>query len=405
MDMVNTFQQFGHAALPRADQDESARQEFTKSFKQFVQQGLLPGLAPVYQNRAARAFEKAQGKPPADRWDIRKAMVGDIYFQHYAAANRIAQELLWESVIGPIERQLPELEAAARELSAGNKAALESDLAFPVPRYVSAIDIHCMPGGYASEADGSDIAQGALYDRGVYLYAMGYMGPNNDDMGRSVCNYIKRRMPDFAPTAILDMGCTVGHATVPFKEMFPDADVTGIDVGGPCVRYAHARAKALGYDVAFLQRNAEDTGFADESFDLIVSHILLHETSGQAMPRIFRECHRLLKPGGVMIHADLPPFDLMDPFTQFILDNETYYNNEPFWGAMRDKDQIAMAVDAGFARDSIRFDTAPMAIMEFAAADASYTEDAAEALADREFTAGEYAPGGGWEVLIARKSA
>ena len=171
------------------------------------------------------------------------------------------------------------------------------------------------------------------------------------------------------------------------------------------MRDAHARAKALGYDVAFLQRNAEDTGFADESFDLIVSHILLHETSGQAMPRIFRECHRLLKPGGVMIHADLPPFDLMDPFTQFILDNETYYNNEPFWGAMRDKDQIAMAVDAGFARDSIRFDTAPMAIMEFAAADASYTEDAAEALADREFTAGEYAPGGGWEVLIARKSA
>ena len=56
-----------------------------------------------------------------------------------------------------------------------------------------------------------------------------------------------------------------------------------------------------------------------------------------------------------MIHADLPPFDLMDPFTQFILDNETHYNNEPFWGAMR------------------------------------------------EFKAGEYAPGGGWEVLIAQK--
>jgi len=405
MDMVNTFQQFEHAVLPRANQDERARQEFTKSLKQFVQQGLLPGLAPVYQNRAARAFEKQYGKPPADRWDIRKSMIPDLYFQHYASANRIAQELIWESVIGSIERQLPGLEAAAHDLSAKSAAALETDTEFPVPRYISAIDIHCMPGGYASEADERDIVQGALYDRGVYLYAMGYMGPNNDDMGRSVCNYIKRRMPDFAPTAILDMGCTVGHATVPFKEIFPDAQVTGIDVGGPCVRYAHARAKALGHEVSFLQRNAADTGFADESFDLIVSHILLHETSGQAMPRIFRECHRLLKPGGVMIHADLPPFDLMDPFTQFILDNETYYNNEPFWGAMRDKDQIAIAADAGFAEASIRFDTAPMAIMEFAAVDASYTEDAAEALADREFTAGEYAPGGGWEVLIARKSA
>ncbi len=403
MDMVNTFQQHEHAALPRANQDERARQEFTKSLKQFVQQGLLPGLTPVYQHRAAKAFEKEHGKQPADRWDIRKAMVKDIYFQHYAATNRIAQELLWESVIGSVERQLPELEKAIAELTASNSAAVESDPAFPVPRYVSALDIHCMPGGYASEINGQDIAQGAIYDRGVYLYAMGYMGPDNDDMGRSVCNYVKRKMPDLQPKRILDMGCTVGHSTVPFKEQFPDAEVIGIDVGGPCVRYAHARAKALGQDVSFMQRSAEDTGFESGSFDLIVSHILLHETSGQAMPRIFRECHRLLKPGGLMIHADLPPFDLMDPFTQFILDNETYYNNEPFWGAMRDKDQISMARDAGFPAETIRFDTAPMAIMEFAGADTTYTEDAAEALADREFTAGEYAPGGGWEVLIAQK--
>jgi hypothetical protein len=107
-----------------------------------------------------------------------------------------------------------------------------------------------------------------------------------------------------------------------------------------------------------------------------------------------------------MIHADLPPFDLMDPFTQFILDNETWYNNEPFWGAMRDTDQVQLAKDAGFPPETIRFDTAPMAIMEFAAGEAAgYSQEAADAVADREFVAGEYAPGGGWEVLIARKAA
>ena len=404
MDMLNTFQQVPHGALPGATHDERSRQEFTKSLKQFVQQGLLPGLAPVFQNRAANAFERDTGRAPADRWDIRKAMVPDLYFQHYAATNRIAQELIWDSVIDSIEANGPALTEAAKALSAASPATLETDPAFAVPRYISAIDIHCMPGGYATETGPDDISAGALYDRGVYLYAMGYMGPYNDDMGRSVCNYVKRRMPDFTPTAILDMGCTVGHSTVPFKELFPQAEVTGIDVGGPCVRYAHARAAAMGHPVHFLQRNAEETGFADESFDLIVSHILLHETSGKAMPRIFKECHRLLKPGGVMIHADLPPFDLMDPFTQFILDNETYYNNEPFWGAMRDSDQVQMAVDAGFAANTVKFDTAPMAIMEFAAANESYTEEAADALADRDFVAGEYAPGGGWEVLIARKA-
>ena len=398
--MLNTFQQGDHPVLPKPDHDERARQEFAKGLKGFIQSGLLPGLGPVFKARAAKKFEREHGRAPANRHDIRKAMLPDPYFQHYAATNRIAQELIWDSVIDTIDRQLPEIEALAKALSAQNPAPLETRADFPTPRYVTALDIHCMPGGYA---EAGDIAAGALYDRGVYLYAMGYMGPTNDDMGRSVANYIRRTMPGFAPRRILDMGCTVGHSTLPFKEAFPDAEVIGIDVAGPQLRYAHARAAGLGHDVGFMQRDASATGFADGSFDLIVSHILLHETSGKAMPAIIRECHRLLKPGGLMIHADLPPFDLMDPFTQFILDNETWYNNEPFWGAMREIDQIALAKAAGFADP--RFDTAPMAIMEFAAADASYTTKAAESLAERDFTAGEYAPGGGWEVLIAEKTA
>ena len=402
--MLNTFQQGAHAVLAMPDHDEAGRQEFSKSLKGFIQGRLLPGLGPVFGSRAARRFEKSAGRAPADRHDIRKAMIEDPYFQHYAATNRIAQELIWDSVIDTVERRLPELSEVARALSAKNKAVLESRADFPTPRYVTALDIHCMPGGYADSAGADDIAQGLLYDRGVYLYAMGYMGPTNDDMGRSVCNYIKRHMPDFHAKRILDMGCTVGHSTLPFKEAFPDAEVIGIDVAGPQVRYAHARAGALGLDVGFMQRDASDTGFEDESFDLVVSHILLHETSGKAMPQIFKECHRILKPGGVMIHADLPPFNLMDPFTQFILDNETWYNNEPFWGAMREMDQEKLALDAGFPKETIRFDTAPMAIMEFAGAE-SYKEEAAEALAEREFAAGEYAPGGGWEVLIAQKGA
>ena len=401
--MLNTFQQAWHSALPRPTIDEEARQEFAKSLKGFIQQGLLPGLGPVYQTRAARRFEKEAGRPPQDRHDIRKAMVPDLYFQHYAATNRISQELLWESVIDTIDRDIAAVRAQVDAASAGNAGKLVLDPDFTVPRYVSALDIHCMPGGYAGEVGETDVDLGVLYDRGVYLYAMGYTGPHNDDMGRSVCNYIRRHLPDFKPQRILDMGCTVGHSTLPYKELFPEAELWGIDVAAPQLRYAHARAGALGLDVNFAQMSAEKTTFEDESFDLVVSHIMLHETSGKAMPRIFEECYRVLKPGGLMIHADLPPFDLMDPFTQFILDNETYYNNEPFWGAMRELDQVELAVAAGFSREAIRFDTAPMAVLEFAAAAEGYSQEASEAVADREFTAGEFAPGGGWEVLIARK--
>ena len=402
--MLNTFQQGPHPMLPAPTHDEAARQEFAKSFKGFIQNKLLPGLTPIYRNRVAREFERENGRPPADRRDIRKGMVRDPYFRTYAAANRIAQELLWEATNLSVERELTELIQRARAFSAATPAKLDIPAEFETPRYVTALDIHCMPGGYAGEVAEHDVAAGALYDRGVYLYAMGYMGPLNDDMGRSVCNYLKRNFPEFKPRRILDMGCTVGHSTLPFKELFPEAEVWGIDVAAPQVRYAHARAAGLGLEINFAQMNAEETRFPDGHFDLVVSHILLHETSGKAMPRIFAECSRLLAPGGLMIHADLPPFDLMDPFTQFILDNETWYNNEPFWGAMREVDQVALATRAGL--EAPRFDTAPMAVMEYAASEADgYNAATTEAVAEREFTAGEYAPGGGWEVLIAQKPA
>lgn len=390
--------------LPNITHDDASRQEFAKSLKGYIQQSMLPGLQPIYENRVAKNFEREYGRPPENRLDIRKGMLPDNYFQLYASINRISQELLWESVNVSIDRELPELIEKAKEYSASATSQLIIPEDFVPPRYVSALDIHCMPGGYCSEVTKDDVAAGVLYDRGVYLYSMGYTGPNNDDLGRSVCNYLKRNKPDFKPLRILDMGCTVGHSTLPYQEYFPDAEIWGIDVGAPVIRYAHARAKAMGHDINFAQMNAEETTFEDGYFDLVVSHIMLHETSAVAMPKIFKECERLLKPGGLMIHADLPPFDLMDPFTQFILDNETWYNNEPFWGAMRDMDQIELAEKAGFPRSDVRFDTAPMAVMEFAAAAAAgYDIDTAEAVADRDFTAGEFAPGGGWEVLIAQK--
>ncbi len=400
MATLNTFQQADHPVLPKATHDERSRQEFTKGLRGYLQREILPGLTPLFAKVTKDA--KSLGVDMDSRHDVRRSMKKEPYFQSFAALTRSVQEMIWHSVIDTIERDWPRLsvEVANREHEGGE---LRLDPAMDVPRYVTALDIHCMPGGYASQ-DAEQFAAGALYERGVFLYGMGFGGPYNDGKGRSVCNYIARNLPDFAPAQILDMGCTVGHSTLPYKEYFPQADVWGIDVTAPLVRYAHARSAALGMNVNFAQMNAEATHFEDETFDLVVSHILLHETSGKAMPRIFEESYRLLKPGGWMIHCDLPPFDLMDPFTQFILDNETYYNNEPFWGAMREVDQVELARKAGFAPDTIRFDTAPMVIREYSdAAAKGYASDTADALAKREFKAGEYAPGAGWEVLIAQK--
>jgi hypothetical protein len=61
---------------------------------------------------------------------------------------------------------------------------------------------------------------------------------------------------------------------------------------------------------------------------------------------------------------------------------------------MREQDQVAPAEQAGFPKGAARFDTASMAIIDFAAQQAAGCDaQAAEALASREFKAREYAPG------------
>ena len=158
------------------------------------------------------------------------------------------------------------------------------------------------------------------------------MGPFNDDLGASLVAYLQAQHPNFQPRRILDLGCSVGHSTLPYADAYPNAEIQAVDVGAPMLRYAHARAEALGKAVHFSQQNAEQTNFADGSFDLIVSHILLHETSSKAIRNIMRECHRLLSPGGMMFHVEVPQYQGMDLYDQFILDWDTYNNNEPFWG-------------------------------------------------------------------------
>ena len=38
----------------------------------------------------------------------------------------------------------------------------------------------------------------------------------------------------------------------------------------------------------------------------------------------------------------------MDPLSQALIDWDTYYNHEPFWGPMRDLDLVADTASAGF---------------------------------------------------------
>lgn len=361
--------QLQHPMLSQAAHDEQARQDFIHSLKQHIAGQLTPGVKAVYEYRVRPRFERDYQRPPKDREEIRLLMEQDSYYQMWSVLRRTSQEMMWEAVQTSVERQLGALIERAKESSTLGSLTLNPDL--PIPAYQKSVDIHCMPGSYYSEFQADDVAAGATYDRGVYLYAMGRLGPLNDGLGRSLVQHLQTQYADLQPNKILDLGCSVGHSTLPYVDAYPQAEVYAVDIAAPMVRYGHARAEALGKRVYFSQQNAEHTRFESESFDLIVSHILLHELPPPAIRKVFQEGYRLLAPGGLMLHLDAPQYAQMDPFMAFLFDWDTHHNNEPFWGAMRDLDLVSLVLEAGFESSQVIQTLVPMAATWQAQAQAS----------------------------------
>ncbi len=382
--------QFAHAMLPHMTADELSRQQFVSSFKLHIATRIAPGNKDVYEAAVVPEYKKKHGRAPENHHEVRKEMRRQGYYQMWSALLRSSQELMWKSCQAPVERQLEALVRSAGE-STSEYATLELDPDLEIPTYISAVDVHCQPGGYHTEVVDNDVAPGAIYDRGVYVYVMGRLGPLNDDSGASTIAYLKGKEPDFKPARILDIGCTVGHSTIPYLKAYPDAEIHAIDVAAPVLRYAQARAESLRAPIHFSQQNAEKTNFEDASFDLIVSHIVIHETSNRGFRNIMKECHRLLKPGGWVIHSETPPYKDMEPYDAFILDWDTYNNNEPFWSASHEIDPAAVAREAGFREDSVFEVLAPSALQ------------LAESKRTRVFQGGDFGGAGMWYLYGMQK--
>ena len=61
-----------------------------------------------------------------------------------------------------------------------------------------------------------------------------------------------------------------------------------------------------------------------------------------------KEVLRVLRPGGLLLTMELPPNANLEPYEQFYLDWDCYYNNEPYYKAFRDQDCAELCADAGF---------------------------------------------------------
>jgi ubiquinone/menaquinone biosynthesis C-methylase UbiE len=103
---------------------------------------------------------------------------------------------------------------------------------------------------------------------------------------------------------VLEIGCGLGTDGAQFAKA--GAIYTGVDLTDAAVELAQKRFELFGLPGAFRTADAENLDFADESFDLVYSHGVLHHTPDTE--RAVREVHRVLRPGGravvMLYHRD-----------------------------------------------------------------------------------------------------
>lgn len=336
--------------FPTSIHDEESRENFCRDLAVKLATRIRPSLKDVFEGAVKPEFINTHGREPTFR-EIAREMRNIDATRFWYRMRTDNQDRMYAVSGDMIAREAKRISTCAQAAS-GTCGSITLDPNLKMPRYLTELDIHRKPGGYHYESFPGDVSPGAQYERTIALHNMGSQGVHNDDPARSIATWVKETYPDIKPNRILDLGCTIGNNTLPYKEVFPDAEVIGLDVSAACLRYAHARACALGIDVKFKQMNVEDMDFAEGSVDLIVSRILLHETSASALPKIIKQCHRVLKPGGLMLHCDAPQFEYLTPYQASLRDWDATCNNEPFMLSVYDMSLEDLYSDCDFGRES-----------------------------------------------------
>jgi len=273
--------------------DLESQQDFLTGFRSWGGSGFRR----IAGKRTQALFE-AKGLDPNDDPSLETVLdiLGDDPVMGANVRTWVSNQLLtWKTIQDYVHANADTYLAEMEATDNIGPGTLELNPDVPLPDHVKH-EIHIMPGGYVGDPLG-----GHVYHYGTNNF---YGGGNfQDEVHIDLASKIA--VPeDGKVLRILDVGCTTGQMTVALKERFPNAEIWGIDAGGPMLRYGHMRAVDIGVDVNFAQRLAEDTKFPDGFFDVVTSYILYHEMPAEISRQSVTEAHRILRPGGVFFPID-----------------------------------------------------------------------------------------------------
>lgn len=227
---------------------------------------------------------------------------------------------------------------------------LEATLGDQVPDYYRGVAFH-----RTAPWDGHDymgVVHGEIVHRRIVARNFG-----GDIYQQRRCALQELRRPSYDD--ILELGTSSGNFTVALSEQFPTARITGIDLSVRMLQQAQRLGNERGVTWRLLQRAAEATGFADNSFDLVAAYSFGHEVPAAIFRKILSEALRVLRPGGEFLLGDVIPYSAQDTLAQCWADFDAQNGGEPFWREFCQLDLAQVAKEQGFTTAHYDFARGP----------------------------------------------
>jgi ubiquinone/menaquinone biosynthesis C-methylase UbiE len=324
--------------------DQQSVQDFLSSMRTAMGKEFRPMREVLKKSLAEQGLAMDADITPEEAWA--KLMKNPTYAVN-SRLSMSAQQQMWSNIYAVFHNNADVILAELEKADKSGPGRLELNPNLQIPDYARH-EIHIQPGGYVGDPFAGAISHYGFkqFDRSFFF---------NDHLEHHLAMAQETPVPaDGKVKRILDMGTGFGAFATSLKERFPEAEVWGIDVGAPMVRWAHYRAMKMGLDVSFAQRLAEETKFEDGSFDIVVSYILHHEVHPDVHEKIVAEAFRVLRPGGTYFPVDFvtkgnPSYmGKGDVFTKASLWQDHRWNSEVWSPAYRDTDFPAIMRKSGF---------------------------------------------------------
>jgi ubiquinone/menaquinone biosynthesis C-methylase UbiE len=147
---------------------------------------------------------------------------------------------------------------------------------------------------------GATLHKASQYDFHTSLMGLGV----NQSNSKMVIKMAKIKPGD----KVLDVGCGSGNLTLTAKKCAgTSGSVYGIDAAPEMIEVARKKASQLRMDVIFDVGLIEKLPFADATFDVVISRLVIHHLPDDLKLRGFAEISRVLKPNGRLFLADFTP--------------------------------------------------------------------------------------------------